>query len=322
MRGLAARPPRAPQVPTGRASMPAAEAHRPRLVNRALLISGVATGLWLVGTLGHASAAHAAAATAAPHPATVAVQAAHLLHGLPTLPSGAPAPTAIHLLQQGKTATTGCAVASITRTPGRLTTAAGQGLHGVTSTVPRTGSTVLASGPAVLARVLSGKPILAPILSGHPLPGRPLPGVPVSGPRLPVPPSTGLAIPPSAPTTSHPITRDAPAAGLTGGLLLPWSGVASQPLKTAGARIAGYRSELRPAPATPRRPDGPPLPAPPADPAAATGGPGTGFGSGNLDFVLQPAQPAIAPDHRPAGLPAFESRPPRERATAPSVSPD
>lgn len=318
---------------------PAPRASRIRpWVHRGLAVGTLAAGLWLAGSLSQAPAAEAAASGAVkPHvvsstgdaPASLGALGAGSTAGhssrAPAVTKSAP----ISHISQGKAHSTGPVAAGAagglgTQPPAR-SDAAGATPPTGSGAARRPVSTVV-NAAADLTRTTRAVPVPAAPVLRTPTPVIPaLPAVSLPGPAAIVPAVLAPALPvvparPAEPARAlpahQPTALPAPAAtGRNHG----WSSDSASVDKPAGHHLIRrpiHATEISPAP--PQQ-----LPTPPAGHRPSTV-PGRGLGGGHhpLDSGLAPTD-LSSPGVKPAGdCRSRDHTPPRERASAPSTSPD
>lgn len=298
---------------------------RRTLLRRTLLLSAATAGLWLAGSLGHAGAAEAAPAPTSPvalaqpvspvRPAWLrqpAALPAGQLTGLPTrsvrtAQAPAESPTRIENVPGVQAHSVASSTAdrsrlTAARVEGSLSGALHRGLPAVTLPMPAPVST-----PAVAMLPVTMLPVSMPSVA--------LPALPGAGSLSPVTAVLGLLagsltapvqpLPAGRPTDS-PVSALRPAPGL---------------VRTAGTGHSGHRAGpsrrlgVAPAPASAPGPE-------PAAPAGIPPSGGTNLGGSTTMTLLAPGGcPAANPDGL-SGLVQQHSPAPRERASAPAVSPD
>lgn len=278
-----------------------------RMLRRSLLLGIGAAGIWLVGSLGHAATAEAAAATTPSHPASQVQQLVTSLLGpeatkpaVRPLPLVKPLPVVNSLVKQAQSRATTVLTQTVPAT-----------VDQVVSTVTGTTSTLVGSLPVPVP--------VAPITTPDPAP-----------PVATVPILSTAGVHPASPVVPNKLTNAAHPGRAAG--VEPSVQVLVASDRSAVHAVPALHSARLAGSATPVRVTS-------ASPAGTPGhGPSTGFGQGgcavgavgssvnagpqpNLSMVCSVSLLA----NRPVtwtGTNSSAGPPPRERATAPAVSPD
>lgn len=304
---------------------------RRRWLYRVLLLITAAAGLWLVGSLGHPTAADAAPSQPAPsQPAPRLLQpvlqpvAAIVRAATGSLPVGGGTAGSTQPATGGQPASAaGAHGAPSTPAGAALGTTAGAALGTVTGLVSTVQQTLSGTVSTVNQLIEPVSGVLQPIAAGPPIATAPL--APIASLPLPLPTSSvagsAAALLPVASrdratqlagfTPAGPLAADS----LVAALAAPVSLAASHPATGLPSRP---RLGSSPAPAPGPVPAPAPNPAPAPSPGSATAG-ADGMA---LDFATLDSNGSIRNQLRLVGIGRQESPAPRDRASAPSVSPD
>ncbi|MDQ2957685.1 MAG: hypothetical protein M3Y42_12045 [Actinomycetota bacterium] len=305
-----------PSASPGPARSP--EPRRTTLLRRALLLGLASGGLWIAGSLGHGATAQAAT----PHPAPLA-PVTSTLHQVVSGLLGQPA----HSAASPVTPVAKPISKPAPRLPAPIVNAVVQQAHStvttlVTQTLPGTVGQLVSTVDSVVGVPATGG---TPVASTPP-PPLPLPSLPVSLPGLPQVPGQPLQGPVAGATPNgNALSTQAysgPAWLLTGVDQSADANAEAAALTSSGGTSASdrpaiantvHRATHRPAPTSPTNPS----------PACPSGAPGSSSNGGQpaMSLVL-PAAAATSSKLRLLATPAQRAFAPRERASAPAVSPD
>jgi hypothetical protein len=288
---------------------------RRTLLRRTLLLSAATAGLWLAGSLGHAGSAEAA--TLAPTSPVALTQPVSLVQ-----PAGLSQPAALPAGQLTGLPTRSVRTAQTpVESPIRIANVLGLPAHSVASstghrsrlTTARVEGSLDRGLPAVTLPLPAPAPTLPVTMLPVTMPSVALPALPVAGSLSPVTAVLGL-LAGSLTATVQALPAGRPA-DVPGSVLRPPLGL----VRTAGTGLSGDRA------GSSRRLAVAPAPTPGPEPVAPAGIPPTGgttLGGSTTMTLLAPGSCPVGGPGGLSGLVQQHSPAPRERASAPAVSPD